>query len=60
MSERSPAEATPNLEWPDKKALRAAADAFTLSVRHRLLLWLLRWIAGFAVIAVLVYLVAWT
>ena len=56
MSERRPAETNPEFESPDKEVLRAAADAFAASVRQRLLLWLLRWIAGFAAIAVIVYL----
>lgn len=56
MDEHRPPEANPDFEWPEKEALDAASDAFTVSLRDRLLLWLLRWIAGFAAIAVIVYL----
>ena len=56
MTEHRAPEANPDFESSDKEVLRAAADAFAVSVRHRLLLWLRRWIAGFAAIAVIVYL----
>lgn len=56
MSEHNAAQASPDRELPEREALRAASEAFDVSLRHRLLLWLLRWIAGFAAIAVIVYL----
>lgn len=56
LSARGSAEAGGEFKSADTEALHMAAGAFTISVRRRLLLWVLRWSAGFALIAVIVYL----